>query len=55
MLFQVKRLVHLNVICVEVWKEAVMTQFKVAGLDLLLPKFFNDAVHSAVLRGIESS
>lgn len=42
MLFQVKRLVYLNVIWVEVWKEAVMTHFKVNGLHLSLPKFVND-------------
>jgi hypothetical protein len=55
MLFQVKRLVYLNVIWVEVWKEAVMTHFKVDGLDLLLPKFVNDTVQSVALRGIASS
>jgi hypothetical protein len=55
MLFQVKRLVYLNVIWVEVWKEAVVTHLKVDGLDLLLPKFVNYTVQSAALRGIASS
>jgi hypothetical protein len=55
MLFQVKRLVFLHVICVDVWKEAVMTDFKVDGLDLLHPKFVNDTVQSAALRGKASS
>ena len=50
-----KRLVFLNVIWVDVWKEAVTTDFKVDGLDLLLPKFVNDTVQSAALRAIASS
>ena len=49
MSFQLKKLVYLNIIWVEVWKEAVMTHFKVDGLDLQLPKFVNDICHSASL------
>jgi len=39
---------------VEVWKEAVLTHFKVDGLGLKFPKFVNDTVHSAAMRGIAS-